>query len=1016
MTSGGSGDERDCRGKLDNMDADVLSGADTNRTQNSQSRPKKKKKGFPKQTPSQVLISALEHRGYTVDIPEAPKYTRDLSYTDPRRIDPHSPSLKSHQWGDRPPSTVVTLPTILAKYILFLDDYPALSQRSRRGNLRDENAQNEAILRVFDRRTLEFLSRKGYSPSDVMVWAWIITAQRSSQAALRLGAFEDLLAGSKNRVPLFIFLFTLRRRNLNAGALRVLLLQIWRALGSNQPQEAASEDGLTEKSHQDSDTPHHSWKLSGDESSIMILIVRLLRHAREVWPQALLSIATMMTTHIGSTARHSSDPKFNAKKIQRLTFIYNRGLKLLSLPCRPNPYHSVSVQQQAQFRLLRRMTEFSPPLAVTREGYRAITRVQLAHKKTAAEQQWAKFKAVSWPPWKEEKLGIDSERGNEGGKSRAMESMTQMVTGGYSHGRWEQVATVFAGWDIDGSPTIQRRTSLPKPNAFRNGDSTKYRNHDLWAARIRATRTKKEAWACFLSYEDRYPPHQEVYYAMCEKIAHREKTLDEFLDGEDAALPGDGKEVFPEPTSPRDVIYTRSEPPSLDVLFDQMQSHGIRPSGRFLAFLLSEAKCFKSGMNYLRNSDLSPKEIEYLCTVSPQGDNEVGGTVGDIPEYLFASFIRFLCNASKLEANSEESNIHFDEVFPIFCSEKSSIEKSVLMRRPRPSSPTNLHRHEALKRAAMAMKARKPRYGPPWHYLLSRLAADRISSGKHGIYISLERTLAWGEITEVLRWMDEVDLDLDIQGFQIICSAFERAVLSGRRDISGAENGLAAIGGAHETFEDFVHAGLMLLKGHFDRLVLPETRTVNMDSGSSTFGPGQPLIDPSCLLPTMLEIPSPASLHAFIRALGVTEDFEGLLYLLRWMSRFAPELKKAADERLGGKRLMRRAIVAIRVFLENNWDKELLPPSSPSSDSAESGKAKPSKEGDMKEWEKALGARDEGEESTPPTPPPTFSDPYQKEAYDIIESTEIWGPWPSDEEVASYIAHWKYNKNTSTVS
>lgn len=1000
MTSGGFGDGRDYRGKPDNMGSHACNDVDDNLTRHSQSRPKKKKRGpsrsgLSKQTPSQVLISALEYHGYKVDIPDAPKHTTDLSHTDPKRL--NKPLLlQSHQREDGLPPSSITLPTILAKYILFLHDFPAVSEKWRKGNLRHENSQNEAILRVFDERTLEFLSKKGYSASDVMSWAWIITAQRSSQAALRLWTFEDRIASSRSRVPLFVLLFTLRRRNLNAGALRILLLHTWRMLGNNQPQEIPMNNREA----------NHSWKLSGDESSIMILIVRLLRHARDVWPQALLSIATMMTTHIGNTARHSSDSKFNAKKIQRLTFIYNRGLKLLSVPCRRSPYQYVPIQQQAQFRLLRKMTEFNPPLAVTREGYRAITRVQLTHKKTAAEQQWARFKAVSWPPWKEEKLGIDSERGNEGGKSRAMESMSQMVTGGYSHENWERIATVFSGWDTDRSPTIQKRASLPQPNAFRNHNSTEFDNHDLWAARIRATRTKKEAWACFLSYQDKHPPHQEVYYAMSEKIVLREKTIDELLHGEEAALPGDGKEVFPEPTSPRDVIYTGSEPPTLDVLFDQMLSHGIRPSGRFLAFLLAEAKSFKSGMNYLQCSNLAQKEIDYLSTVPSRGDKEVEDTVGDIPEYLFASFIRFLCNVSRFEKYSDESNIYFDEVFPIFCSEKSSIEKSVLTRRPnRSSNPTSPHRPEALKRAAMMMKARKPRYGPPWHYLLSRLATDRISKGNHGIYLALERTLAWGEIKEVLRWMDDVDLGLDIQGFQIICSAFERTVLAGRKDITGLENGLAVLAGTHRTFEGFVHGGLKLLKNHFDRLVLPETRANNMDPTNSTSG--EPLIDPSYLLPNMLEVPSPSSLHSFIRALGVTEDFDGLLSLLRWMSRSSPDLKIAADERRGGKRLMRRSIVAIRVFLENCWDKE-PPPGSRFSNVDENGEEKLDRE-----LEEGQGARDEGEGCSSR---PTFSDPYLLEAYDIIESTKTWGPWPSDEEVASYIAHWKFNKSSSNVS
>jgi hypothetical protein len=35
-----------------------------------------------------------------------------------------------------------------------------------------------------------------------------------------------------------------------------------------------------------------------DEPTAMVMIVRLLRHARVLWPQAIVSIAAMISTHV----------------------------------------------------------------------------------------------------------------------------------------------------------------------------------------------------------------------------------------------------------------------------------------------------------------------------------------------------------------------------------------------------------------------------------------------------------------------------------------------------------------------------------------------------------------------------------------------------------------------------------------------------------------------------------------------------------------------------------------------
>lgn len=210
-----------------------------------------------------------------------------------------------------------------------------------------------------------------------------------------------------------------------------------------------------------------------------------------------------------------------------------------------------------------------------------------------------------------------------------------------------------------------------------------------------------------------------------------------------------------------------------------------------------------------------------------------------------------------------------------------------------------------------------------------------------------------------------------------------------------AARGLAMVRGAtwnrktahpkrvYETFEDMVNGGLRILKDHFDQLVLPNPRTRLFAPNN---GP-RPEIEP---LP-MLHVPFPAALHAFIRALGVAEDSDGLLNLLRWMSQSAASLKEVSDELSNGERMTRRCLVAIRVFLEGSWNQRKW-----SVSAINRTWSFPFNHGFMSESMVCNGGCHNDSL--------VFSDPVVQEAHDIIEATPEWGSWPTDEEVQEYIS------------
>ena len=188
----------------------------------------------------------------------------------------------------------------------------------------------------------------------------------------------------------------------------------------------------------------------------------------------------------------------------------------------------------------------------------------------------------------------------------------------------------------------------------------------------------------------------------------------------------------------------------------------------------------------------------------------------------------------------------------------------------------------------------------------------------------------------------------------------------------------------YETFEDMVHDGLRILKARFDQLVLPDPSISRLITSEDAAQSADIRAFP------MLHTPFPAALHAFIRALGVAEDFDGLLSLLRWMGQSAGALKEVSDELSNGEKLTRRCLVAIRVFLEGSWDQEKwsAPGVNPTS-------SFPFKHGFTSD-STAYGVNRHDEELV-------FSDPIVQEAYQIIEATPEWGSWPTNEEVEEYI-------------
>ncbi|KGO77813.1 hypothetical protein PITC_061200 [Penicillium italicum] len=820
-----------------------------------------------------------------------------------------------------------SLPVILGEYIREVDSL--LSFTSDKPTEKDLDI---ALQKVFRNASHDYLSSRGYDAADVAAWAWIMKSQNPYEAMVRLFLFETDRAKSdatSPSIPPFIPLHLLRQQNLDAHTFRLLLIHSLHLMSGHAFPIANSPAGVAEHGPELSS---EDFRPRIDSGTCMIMVVRLIRHARRVWPQSLLTIARAF-------ARFLSVPKAGDAERSVLvtrhddrvkTAQFNECLWLLSMPANIAPYRSTAIQQQAQFELLRAMATHNPVLPVTRQGYRAVVAVQLAHKKTSEERQSAELKAPSWPPWKEEKLGIDSQRGNEGMFSRAMQVLSQMKDAGYSHRLWEDISMILAGWDTDNSPTVQMRAMMRRPRALPDRHGFKSNHHEMWVSRIRSTRTVREAWACFLSYQDRgLPPKGAIYAAMAEKLIYRRNAIERDFDQTSHALPGDGREVHPEPASARDIIYVPTEPPTVDEFLDQMRGRGLRPSGRFLGLLLQSATSLRSGLDYLQCSGLPDAQIEVLSIVRAKSrtyhtlDLEA---FHELPDFVFASFIKFLCTHSDI-TSLDASNRHIltADRFPALIAADCSTGAKVNLVAYSEEHPGNQHHPRALWHAIQLTKLRRAPYTPAWTHILSALTRERLTGYYGPRSRSLQRILAWHQGLRALSWMRQRDVELGEEGFHILCVTFTKAIDAALRHPGTVEQSFTLIHKARirrlkatkegdDEVDALMQHGLQVLKHQFDHLVLPASKT-SEHAERSVFA-AEITSETQLNVPPMLQIPSPATLHAFVRALGSVGDDEGLLHLLHWMSRSADILKEAADEHANGDKMMRRTLVAIRVFLE----------------------------------------------------------------------------------------------------
>jgi hypothetical protein len=258
---------------------------------------------------------------------------------------------------------------------------------------------------------------------------------------------------------------------------------------------------------------------------------------------------------------------------------------------------------------------------------------------------------------------------------------------------------------------------------------------------------------------------------------------------------------------------------------------------------------------------------------------------------------------------------------------------------------------------------------------------------------------------QVLRLLQAQNMVPDTHGFIALCRSTENVGIACwriyARDHKSKQTAHSTLDTAEQPsakavleVKEFItqHKPRGRVEQYFKLLVGKESFTKLDEAASSPLTDTRDLDD---LPPTprLLAVPEPALLHAYVRALGWHGSHDRILRALKWMIRHQEELAEVSDRARNGPNIMRRTIVATRVFLERSWlsANSLLDYDYAAQDAFARAEIE-----DKPEALKRLEA-------------PAY-EVQVEEARQLVESVSAWGGWPSDYEVEAYCRHERFRE------
>ncbi|CAL3971892.1 unnamed protein product [Diplocarpon coronariae] len=702
------------------------------------------------------------------------------------------------------------------------------------------------------------LESRGLRPDDVVNWAWILSADQPDEVV-------DRFTSKSSEHPMFLYLEVLRNDLRYIESLERMLLYGWK-----NPLRRCTEAAASPRSKDPAS------KVLQD-SVFCVMISRLLTQVRRIWPSAMTSVAHMASTYVQSlVAVRGEDPD-----------------NLSSLPASINPLQNTTHNWKAQKVLLELAGQYNPPLLLDKDSYQAVIRVLAASTKTAAESEAAAHRSRTWPPWRTVQDGMDAQRSLDDDLSRVLLAAFSSNEAGYRENSDDLAMKILGGQEMDGTPTIHTR-QLVKHRAKQPGETFAAVNADsdqkLWAARVEATRDVREAWQAFVFCRDVCGrPKLALYLAMFRKL--NSELARQGRKTKYRSLPGDGKEVLPVPDDNMSEFYkTHTQPPTLEALYHQMISSGLRPSGQCLHFLVRHARTPTNGLKYLRDSGLHSQALSYLFG-GDENDSapkySSSRLVNDVDAHTLDAFIHLICRSAPraVLARSERAERYkLNKARTYWANQQPKLKapKQARWCIQDLSHVSNLPcLQDPIKHATRLLNETRSTFRPAWYTLFEALARRDVVISREHIRGPRNGKLVWLLTRDALRNFQECGLELDPGGFIWICHSFFKF-------------GEAAQP-VFEEYEVLLANGAQVLKDEFAKL-----------SGSKEM---------PYWIPRLRHNMKSATLHMYVRCMGLAGELNEIISVLEWMVHHRAELEESNRQAKNGSKMLRRILVAARISM-----------------------------------------------------------------------------------------------------
>ena len=224
---------------------------------------------------------------------------------------------------------------------------------------------------------------------------WILSGATPRQIVLRLATLQmHCLTGSAlatQTLPAWIFTKLLNAVTLDPASLRLLKALLWLQYGDNKRVTPPVSSAFDVLCHELCLPPDQAQALRRrlslasvahiNDSTLQLLISKLVLQARRVWSAALPDLAQLYLQCL-EKENTQSHGQHHDERYARLCRGFNHVLSMFALPNAEQPFRLMHQHREAQSILLRSMRNHVPPLVLTRQGFRALGTVQLGLPKS----------------------------------------------------------------------------------------------------------------------------------------------------------------------------------------------------------------------------------------------------------------------------------------------------------------------------------------------------------------------------------------------------------------------------------------------------------------------------------------------------------------------------------------------------------------------------------------------------------------------------------------------------------